>query len=360
MNTCHRCGSTYPSHALSCPSCQALTHQQELTRLASAAKEHAEAQRATAESETLEKMLLLLPPATAQTARLKQRLSELSGAPAPEHANKSAAKRIRVNRRHLGIAATVGLVLWKFKAIIVFMVTKGKALLLGLTKAKTLFSMIIALGAYWTIWGWQFALGFILSIYVHEMGHVIALRRAGIPASAPMFIPFVGAFVRLHRGPDTEEIDARIGLAGPIYGLGAALFCLLLFYVTDISLFGALAKTGAWINLFNLIPVWQLDGGRGFNAMNQQHRYIASAVVLATWYFTGEGMLILLLLGCAYQLFARKAPETEHREAIVTYCALVAVLGGLAAIELPELHHRAVEGDGAFVASQGAIVGAAG
>src|SRR5207237_9867331 len=109
-----------------------------------------------------------------------------------------------------GIGALAMLV-WKFKFIAAFVLTKGKFLLLGLTKASTFFSMFLALGVYWTVWGWKFALGLVLSIYVHEMGHVAALRRFGIRARAPMFIPGVGAIVRSQQRPANPIEDSRVG-----------------------------------------------------------------------------------------------------------------------------------------------------
>src|SRR5262249_18996551 len=122
----------------------------------------------------------------------------------------------------------LGLALWKLKT-----------LLLGLTKASTLLTMFMSLGVYWAAWGWKFALGIVLSIYVHEMGHVIALRRLGFKASAPMFIPGIGAVVRLQQQVVNPREDAEIGLAGPIYGLGAAVFSLVLWLVTDQQIFAA-------------------------------------------------------------------------------------------------------------------------
>src|SRR5207302_3963478 len=95
-----------------------------------------------------------------------------------------------------------------------FLLTKGKLLLLGLTKATTFFSMLLSLGVYWAAWGWKFALGLVLSIYIHEMGHVFALRRLGFKASAPMFIPGLGALIRLRQHPANPREDAEIGLAG--------------------------------------------------------------------------------------------------------------------------------------------------
>src|SRR6266550_1690101 len=166
--------------------------------------------------------------------------------------------------------------------------SKGKLVLLGLTKLNTLLSMLVSIGFYWALYGWKFGLGFVLSIYVHEMGHVIALARYGIPASAPMFIPGFGAFVRLKAYPTSPGEDARVGLAGPLYGLGAALACMGIGVVTGSGLFSALAKVGAWINVFNLIPVWQLDGSRGFRALTRQHRIYIAAFSGLLWFWTSE------------------------------------------------------------------------
>src|SRR4029079_13484890 len=101
----------------------------------------------------------------------------------------------------------------------------------------TVLSMLLSLGVYWTAWGWKFALGIVLSIYVHEMGHVIVLGRYGFRATAPMFIPGLGALVRLRQHVVNPREDAEIGLAGPIYGLGAALVALGLWLATKEQIF---------------------------------------------------------------------------------------------------------------------------
>src|SRR5204862_5456159 len=116
----------------------------------------------------------------------------------------------------------LALLLVKFKSVLLIVLTKGKFLLLGLTKLPTLLSMLAWIGVYWSLWGWRFALGMGVSIYIHEMGHVWMLRRFGIRATAPMFIPGFGALVRLQQHPTTVVADARIGLAGPVWALGAA------------------------------------------------------------------------------------------------------------------------------------------
>src|SRR5688500_6713569 len=114
-----------------------------------------------------------------------------------------------------------------------------------------------------------FALGFVLSIYVHEMGHVAALRRFGLEATAPMFVPGLGAFLRLRGQHLAPYENAPIGLAGPLWGLGAATVALAVSRAGGGPMWAAIAHTGAWINLFNLLPVWQLDGNRGYAALSK-------------------------------------------------------------------------------------------
>jgi Zn-dependent protease len=150
-------------------------------------------------------------------------------------------------------------------AALLFLVTKGKALLLLLPKLKVLTtsaSMLVSVAAYALIWGWRFALGFVLLLFVHELGHVLQLRREGIKASAPLFIPFLGAVVGMKELPKDAAAEARVGLAGPVLGSLACLVPVGLYGLTGNELFQALAFTGFFLNLFNLLPVLPLDGGR--------------------------------------------------------------------------------------------------
>jgi Zn-dependent protease len=147
---------------------------------------------------------------------------------------------------------------------------KIKAILLFLPKIKVLATagtMLVSIAAYASIWGFQFALGFVVLILVHEMGHVIALRREGIKASAPMFIPFLGAVISARSLGDNAAAEARVGLAGPVLGTIGAAACIPLWKATGNDLFRALAFTGFFLNLFNLLPVIPLDGGRAMAAM---------------------------------------------------------------------------------------------
>jgi Zn-dependent protease len=227
--------------------------------------------------------------------------------------------------------------------VLLFMLTKGKLLLFGMTKWSTVLSMALSLGVYFTLWGFWFALGFVLSLYVHEMGHVFALRRLGIAASAPMFIPGVGAFVRMKQYPATPSEDAEVGLAGPVFGLAAGFACLGLFMATNEPIFAALARTGGWLNLFNLMPLLSLDGGRGFRALDLRQRWLATAAIGLAWVLTHEHMLMIVgLVAVGNAALASRAkgtlPATGDKRAFYTYLVLIAALAWLSTTHVPINH----------------------
>ena len=170
----------------------------------------------------------------------------------------------------------------------------------------------------------------VFSIYIHEMGHVLTLREYGIPASAPMFIPGFGAFIRLKQLRITPIQDSRVGLAGPIYGLGAAAFALAAGYVTGAKAWDAIAHFGAVINLFNLVPVWQLDGSRGLMSQTQQQRLVILAAAGVSWWVTGEVMLGLVTLGAIYRLFTKDAAREPDNVGMAQFLGLLAALSVVA------------------------------
>jgi Zn-dependent protease len=332
---CGGCATRFPEAALACPSCHKLVHGEALRKLSEEANTAARAGQPSAELAAWRSALALLPPASRQHAMVLEKTRALSVAvdanPAP------GAKREGGSGwgKATGGLGALALVLWKFKALGLFALTKLKFLLLGLTKAQTLLSMLFAMGVYFTLWGWKFAVGFVLSIYVHEMGHVAALVRLGIPASAPMFIPGVGAYVRLHQSPATPAEDARVGLAGPIWGLGAAAACAAVYATTTVPIWGALAKTGAYLNLFNLLPIWQLDGARGFAALAKPERIWIAVLLGGAWALTQEGLLIALAALATYRAFASEAPASSDRRAFIEFGALVVALSWLMHLDVP-------------------------
>ena len=308
-------------------------HADELKRLAADAEHATQAGDLVAALNAWRAAVDLLPPdsqqfdaVTTRIADLSRRVDEAAGKPAPAAPPAWTARA--------GVLGAALLVVWKFKFALVFVLTKGKFLLLGLTKGSTFFSMLLSLSVYWRVFGWKWALGVVASIYVHEMGHVAMLRRFGIPATAPMFIPGFGAVIRARFYPKDVVADARVGLAGPIWGLGAALACLGVYLATDLPAWGALAHVGAWINLFNLLPVWQLDGARGFHALTRRQRWVALAVIALAWFFTAEGLLVLLLIGALWAAWAGQPAERPDWRALVEYAGLVLVLAALTKIPI--------------------------
>jgi Zn-dependent protease len=236
-------------------------------------------------------------------------------------------------RRALGVLAALGLVLLKFGA-------KLKALLLLVPKLKILTtsaSMLVSIAAYALIWGWKFAIGFVLLLLVHELGHVIQLRREGIPASAPMFIPFLGAVVAMRELPKDAAAEARVGLAGPVLGSLGALVPLGLYALTGNELFQALAFVGFFLNLFNLLPVLPLDGGRAMAALSPWMWFVGFGLLVgATFVFPNPIMILILLFGGLEtwrRWQARKSPEARefHRVRPATRVAVATVYLGLAA-----------------------------
>jgi Zn-dependent protease len=193
-------------------------------------------------------------------------------------------------------------------ALIIGFAGKLKGLLLLLPKLKLLTtsgSMLVSIGAYALIWGWQFAVGFVLLLFAHEMGHVIQLRREGVPATAPMFIPFLGAVVGMKRLPDDAAAEARVGLAGPILGSLACLIPLGLYAATGNHLFQALAFTGFFLNLFNLAPVLPLDGGRAMAALSPWVWLAGFGILLGAGIAFPNPIIILILVLGGFETFRR-------------------------------------------------------
>jgi Zn-dependent protease len=330
---CASCGTEIPPHRLSCPACHALVYAAELRRLAEQAeRDSATGDRAAAVA-AWRQALELLPPESTQSKRVGERIAALTRDGEPKGETSAKAPSGSGARAGAISAAIVGglLLLSKFKFVLVFVLTKVKWLALGLGKGTTLLSMLLSLGVYWAVWGWWFALGVVVSIYIHEMGHVAALDRLGIKATAPMFIPGFGAFVRLKQYPANPSEDARVGLAGPIWGMVTALACFILWYTTGFGLWGALAEWGARINLFNLMPVASLDGDRGFRALSRPGRWLVLGVMAAAWGLTREGMLLIVLLVGVVRAFGAAPADTDRRAAI-SFAILVVGLSLLAVL----------------------------
>ena len=199
--------------------------------------------------------------------------------------------------------------------------------------------MLVSIAAYTLIWPWTFALGFVILLLLHEMGHVIQLRREGVEASAPMFIPFLGAVIAAKSMGDDAAAEARVGLAGPIFGSIATLVPLGIWLATGEEFWQALAYIGFFLNLFNLLPILPLDGGRAMAALSPWVWFAGFAGLVAlTFAFPNPILILVLLLGGLEswrRWKARNTPESQAYHAIpgrtralvaVTYLALIALL----------------------------------
>jgi Zn-dependent protease len=184
--------------------------------------------------------------------------------------------------------AAIGFLLWKLK-FLVAAVFKFKLF----TVAG---SMLVSIGAYALLWGWQFAVGFVFLLLVHELGHVAEAKRQGLPVSAPMFIPFLGALIALKQLPDNAWNEAKVAIAGPIVGgLGAAAVWAA-GESLDSELLVALAFTGFFLNLFNLAPISPLDGGRIVAAIHPALWIVGLLALVGLAIVAPNPILILILL----------------------------------------------------------------
>ncbi|MDT7538415.1 MAG: hypothetical protein QOI82_2000 [Actinomycetota bacterium] len=165
--------------------------------------------------------------------------------------------------------------------------------------------MFISVAAYAWLYGWQFAIGLVALIAVHELGHVFALRRRGVAAGLPVFLPFLGAFVSMKEMPKSVYVEAETALAGPAVGALGALAVAAAADTTGSGLLRALAFTGFLLNLFNLLPVLPLDGGRAAAALNPVVWWICLAVVLAWEIVSPHPVLLLILIIGGFETYRR-------------------------------------------------------
>ena len=181
----------------------------------------------------------------------------------------------------------LGLLVWKFKFVL--------AAVFKLKIFATAGTMAVSIGAYALLWGWKFGVALVLLIFVHELGHVIELRRQGVPASAPLFIPFLGAVVGMKQLPDDVWREARVALAGPILGSLGAAAVWAAGAAYDSEFLVAMAFLGFLLNLFNLLPVVPLDGGRAVAALHPAF-WLVGLVGLAALMVVSPNPILLIVV----------------------------------------------------------------
>ena len=296
---------------LECEQCHALVHGEELERLAHSAKALEEVDDLPHAREHWLMALELLPPESTQAIWIGNHVRKLElaekFAPSPKPKHKWAAR--------LGPLVPLAVAL-----------TKGKVFL-SIFKLKFLLSLAAFMGFYWSVFGVKFGVGFAVLILIHEMGHFIDIKRRGLPADMPVFLPGFGAFVRWQALGVSSKTRAAVSLAGPLAGCGAAVVCVVLWWKTGDGLWAALARSGAWLNVLNLIPIWILDGGQAVLVMNKAERLLLLTVCLALWLILGESVFFLVAAGTVWRLFTKDMPPQPSRETSAYFVAVLASLG---------------------------------
>ncbi len=235
--------------------------------------------------------------------------------PAPAPRPPYEERREPLLKRIFGPLLVAGAVVLKFAA-------KLKFLLVVLPKLKLLTtsaSMLVSVAAYSLIWGWKFAAGFVVLLFVHEMGHYIQLRREGVTPSGMLFIPFLGAVVGARSLGGSAVAEARVGLAGPVLGTLGCLAILPIIGATDSDFWRALAFTGFFLNLLNLAPIVPLDGGRAMAAMTPWMWFVGFAVMVALLFVIPSPVLILIVLLGGYQSYHRFKNRKSGEEGNAAY-----------------------------------------
>lgn len=297
-----------------CEKCHALVHSEQLDQLASEAKALEAKRDFRGARERWLMGIPLLPANSRQADWIQNHARSLDVVadqvqPPPPSENKWAQR--------LGPVGPLAVLL-----------AKGKFLLGAIFKLKFLLSFVAFFGFYWAAFGAKFGIGFAVLILIHEMGHYVDIKRRGLPADMPVFLPGFGAYVRWNALGVSMETQAAISLAGPLAGFLASVACAAIWYQTKDPLWAALARSGAWLNLLNLIPVWMLDGGHAALALSKMERAILLTASLALWLALGENLFFLVALGAAYQVFfAGDLPLRPSRITTVYFIAVLTALG---------------------------------
>jgi Zn-dependent protease len=312
IRNCKRCSRELLPGALTCEQCHALVHAEQLEKLSTEAKAlEAKGELLQAREQWL-MGLPLLPRASKQADWIRDHAHALNLAAAaaepPEMENKWSKKMAP-----LGPVA--------------ILLIKGKGALFAIFKLKFLVSLASFIGVYWALYGAKFGIGFAISILIHEMGHFIDIKRRGLPAEMPVFMPGFGAYVRWQALGVSLETRAAVSLAGPLAGCLAAVACALLWVKTGDGLWAALARSGAWLNVMNLIPIWVLDGGQAAAALNKTERFVLLTACLALWLLLGENVFFLVALGAGWRLFTKDLPTHGSRTTTAYFLAVLIALG---------------------------------
>ncbi len=315
QRNCHNCGAPVALGAVVCAQCHALVHSEELVRVTGAAKALEDQGDLVKAREAWLAALPLLPAESTQAEWIRGHVYKLEiwakNAPPP--------KPKYVWAKRLGPLAPIAILL-----------AKSQALLLTLFKFKFLFSLFAFMAIYWQLFGAKFGVGFALLILVHEMGHYIDIRRRGLPADMPIFLPGLGAYVRWQALGVTRQTRAEVSLAGPLAGLIGAIFCAAMWWYTHSGIWAALARSSAWLNILTLTPVWIFDGGSAANALSRVERVLVLMACLALWAYVQEWVFVIVAIGVVYRLFTQDLPPAGSPRVAGYFVGVMAALAFVA------------------------------
>jgi Zn-dependent protease len=313
IRECPECGRAIVLGAMACTVCHALIYKVELNTLTREAQVLESSGDLARARELWSRVLMLLPYDSTQAQWVREHQQTLGAAAS---APQVAAKSQRPWVKRLGPLAPIALVL-----------LKAKGLVLALFKLKFLFSFLAFLWLYAAMFGWRYGVGITVCILIHELGHFIDIKRRGLPAEMPVFLPGLGAYVKWNALGVTKQQRAQISLAGPLAGWIAAALCFLIYSYTHEPVWAALARSGAMLNILNLIPVWILDGSKAMESLGMMERMALLAATVALGAYTWEPIYILVALGVAFRLFTKDKPEREDWSSWLYYAAVLAALG---------------------------------
>lgn len=278
-----------------CESCQALVHSEELESIAAEAKSLEAAGNLQQAREQWLGALTLLPPESTQAQWILDHARSLTAADA---------------------SAQISL-----PTINSYERTTSRG---GMLRIGALLSFLAFVAIYSKASGAQFGIGFAVLILIHEMGHYIDIRRRGLPADMPIFLPGIGAYVRWRAMGVSMETRAAVSLAGPLAGLLAAVACAAIWWQTREQYWLVLARVGAALNLLNLTPVWSLDGGQAALALSKGERIALLITTLGLWIALRENVLLVVAAGAAYRrLFASDFPAQPSRTITAYFVGVV-------------------------------------
>lgn len=309
---CPRCLKILPAASLVCDQCHALVHTQTLEQLSAGARLLEEQGHSAKARLAWEQALKLLPSESAQAEWVRNRAAMLARLRSESTTKESPHKWAK----RLGPLAPVVIALTKLKV------------LFALFQLKFLLSLGAFVAFYWAMFGAKFGAGFAALILIHEMGHYADVKRRGLPADMPVFLPGLGAFVRWHGLGVSDKTRAAVSLAGPLAGALAAGICALVWWRTGNEIWAALARAGAWLNVLNLTPVWVLDGGQAVSVLNKGERTILMTACLILWLLMDEKIFFLVAVGFGWRIFTKDIPSNPS-PSTTTYFAMVLIVLGI-------------------------------